>query len=528
MSDTEYLAGIAFGAPVIAAVFALPVTWLLLRRYRRSIVRLMSQRGSPLLSPGHVHSDQVPTSAAIGAGGIRAGLVRNVLVVVVVGILTGVAFALLLLLWNDFDLSVYRIAFFAVAYAWPVVLGVWIVSGTDRRWGWVALGTYFVLLSAAGLIGGLGPLDPFVQWSGSLIPTVALLAFLARPLRGVGTLVLGTMMIGVVGSQAITIWVLGSDTRTRLWIELFSALGVEDVLVTSVGLQIGAFLVALIAGVIVVRLLAGWYERQGFSDQMLLLGSMFLVFAVDASVTVDPSTFGAFWVGMAIYVVLGAGALLLYRSIHREQPMSPTLLMLRVFSPNRGTTRLLDRVSARWRYLGPVRMIGGPDLAVINVEPDEFLRFVSGGLDETFIDTPAALERRVETLRVRPDPDGRHRVDELFCFDDTWRVTVVALLERSHAVLMDLRGFGPDNQGCIDEIEMLAEEGALGRTVILIDATTDHRLLEEVMRGAGTVPTTLGVSDQDADEVVAACLTAAAGTRVASESRLLESDSDPG
>lgn len=80
-------------------------------------------------------------------------------------------------------------------------------------------------------------------------------------------------------------------------------------------------------------------------------------------------------------------------------------------------------------------MIGGPDLAVVNVEPDEFLGFVSGGLRETFIDTPAALDRRLATLRERPDPDGRHRVDELFCFDDTWRLTVVALLERNHAVL---------------------------------------------------------------------------------------------
>jgi hypothetical protein len=71
---------------------------------------------------------------------------------------------------------------------------------------------------------------------------------------------------------------------------------------------------------------------------------------------------------------------------------------------------------------------------------------------------------------------------------------------------------------------MLEEERALGRTVILVDDTTDHRLLDEVLRGAETVPTMIGVSDEDADEVVAACLGAAGGTRVASESRLLESD----
>jgi hypothetical protein len=255
-----------------------------------------------------------------------------------------------------------------------------------------------------------------------------------------------------------------------------------------------------------------------------LTGITYAASVIATAVTIDTSDFGAFGVGMAIYVLFGAIALLLYRLIHPEKPAGPSLLILRVFSPHRGTTRLLDRVSARWRYLGPVRMIGGPDLAVVNVEPDEFLRFVSGDLGEMFIDTPAGLQGRVETLRVRPDPDGRHRVDELFCYDDTWRLTVVALLERSHAVLMDLRGFGPGNQGCIDEIEMLEEERALGRTVILVDDTTDHRLLDEVLRGAETVPTMIGVSDEDADEVVAACLGAAGGTRVASESRLLESD----
>ncbi len=50
----------------------------------------------------------------------------------------------------------------------------------------------------------------------------------------------------------------------------------------------------------------------------------------------------------------------------------------------------------------------------------------------------------------------------------------------------------------------------------------------EVLEGAATVPTTIAVSDGAADEVVTACLAAAGGTRVGSESRLLESDSDPG
>jgi hypothetical protein len=132
-----------------------------------------------------------------------------------------------------------------------------------------------------------------------------------------------------------------------------------------------------------------------------------------------------------------------------------------------------------------------------------------------FIDTPAQLDARLQTLSTRPDPDARFRVEEFFCFDDTWRFTVAQLLARSDAVMMDLRGFGPDHEGCADELALLESEGALTRTVLLVDATTDRQLLDSILPDdPERAPTLIGVADADpARPAVTACLTAAVRDR---------------
>jgi hypothetical protein len=395
------------------------------------------------------------------------------------------------------------------------VLSIWIVTGAKRLWVWSSVAIYFVVLFAVTLIAGGGLLFPVQLWLWSLIPTAAVIGFMTRPLRGVGTLVLGVMMGAIVGSQALFLTVIDSALLLGTWITLTSALGLGDPNIQFYGLQVIGFVVATILGVLVVRLLAGWYSRHGFSDQMLLLGSVFVVFAIDYSVTVDPDEGYGFLPGMVIYVVLALVALLLYRVVHRHRVSPVNLLVLRVFTPRQGAQRLLDRINSEWRYLGPVRMIGGPDLAIASVEPDEFLRFVLGRLRRLFIDTPAQLDARLQTLSTRPDPDARFRVEEFFCFDDTWRFTVAQLLARSDAVMMDLRGFGPDHEGCADELALLESEGALTRTVLLVDATTDRQLLDSILPDdPERAPTLIGVADADpARPAVTACLTAAVRDR---------------
>jgi len=172
---------------------------------------------------------------------------------------------------------------------------------------------------------------------------------------------------------------------------------------------------------------------------------------------------------------------------------------------------LLDQIASRWRYIGPVRMIGGPDLAVNNVEPDEFLAFVSGRTRRLFVNGPEDLAERIRNLETRTDRDARYRIDEFFCFDDTWRPTVNQLLARSDAVVMDLRSFGAANEGSTHELELLASRGALGHTVLLADETTDRALLESILASGpeSEAPTILDVQDDQADDATLALLAAA-------------------
>jgi hypothetical protein len=93
-----------------------------------------------------------------------------------------------------------------------------------------------------------------------------------------------------------------------------------------------------------------------------------------------------------------------------------------------------------------------------------------------YVQDAADLERRLEKLDCAPDPDGRYRVNDFFCFDDTWKATFTALLQRSDAILLDLSGFGPQNAGVAFELAHLLGSrplGSFGSFVLITDGKTD-------------------------------------------------------
>jgi hypothetical protein len=158
------------------------------------------------------------------------------------------------------------------------------------------------------------------------------------------------------------------------------------------------------------------------------------------------------------------GGLWLYRKqLKRIEPWNPpkALLLLRVFAQDRRGERLLDEVAFRWRFIGPIHMIGGPDLAKTNLDLDELLLFLRRRLYRLFVTDQPSLQRRLAALDWEPDPDVRYRINESFCSDNMWQETVRELLDVSHAVLLDLRGFTAARRGTAFEIRLLAERDAL-------------------------------------------------------------------
>jgi hypothetical protein len=126
-------------------------------------------------------------------------------------------------------------------------------------------------------------------------------------------------------------------------------------------------------------------------------------------------------------------------------------------------------------------MIAGIDLARRTVEPHEFLDFISGKLARRFIDGSATLEQRLRERDTRADRDLRFRVNDFFCYDDTWKMVLSRLVHESDAVLMDLRGFSRRNAGCVFELHELVRLVPLDRVVFVVDRRTDETLLAETL-----------------------------------------------
>jgi hypothetical protein len=109
---------------------------------------------------------------------------------------------------------------------------------------------------------------------------------------------------------------------------------------------------------------------------------------------------------------------------------------------------------------------------------------MSGKLARRFIDGPKELDLRLSETDVTADAEGRFRVNDFFCHDDTWKFVLDRLVRDSDAVLMDLRGFSPQNAGCVFEIEELINVFPIGRAVFIVDDTTDKSFLSATVKQA--------------------------------------------
>jgi hypothetical protein len=238
------------------------------------------------------------------------------------------------------------------------------------------------------------------------------------------------------------------------------------------------------AGWLLLERIGRGYQQRKMSDQSLTLDAMWLMFGVVQSITLAFEGWSWVLAGPAAFVAYEAVAWLGFAITGVAKPAgsSPTLLLLRVFSLGNRSERLFDALSKRWLRAGSISMIAGPDLVMSTVEPHEFLDFVGGRLSRRFVRSGADLEARLQAMARGPDPDGRYRVNEFFCYADTWQPTMRSLAAGADAVLMDLRSFSASNQGCIFELEQLLDTVPLERVVLLLDDTTDGPLLERTLQ----------------------------------------------
>jgi hypothetical protein len=497
---------------LVAVPLAFLCSFILLRIYLRAVKRsMMRHSGSvgtdrpdetalPASGPPPKELQIVEAGAEAGASSVagapgRGALMARWRAAAVYGI-AGIACALTMttvyLGAKDIGFLPIRFAFVAITYAWPLVLTIGVVATISRR-EWLTVSVLYFAIAAAivapSLNEDLGWLQVGFFWSIMNAPaTLIVMGFLVRRIRAVGPMVLA-FMIAAVGGATINMNLVGTDPERIRWIvNVGTALGLDGRQTFYAMMLFGALVVAAV-GWLLLLWFGRLYRARRVSDQSIIVDSIWFMFAVVHGmdfVFVSPRWFLAAIGAFLIYKLVALAGFRLLRRWHAGEERPPRLLLLRVFSLGKRSEKLFDSFAKVWRYWGGIRMIAGPDLATSTVEPHEFLDFLTGKLARRFIRGRGTFERRLAEADERRDFDGRYRVSDFFCHDDTWKMVLSHLARDSDAILMDLRGFAPQHQGCVYEIRELMNEIPLERVLFVVDATTDEAFLRKTFADCWT------------------------------------------
>jgi hypothetical protein len=499
---------------LVAAVLTWPTALALLWLYTRAVRRSMrshtpesassppSTRSTPSMpstpgpsTPAALHDlhDVHERAAMPGGDPLFARLMGQPRRAAVVYAAGGSAYAVVMasatLLSDGMEILPMRLVFLFWMFAWPIVLTLGIVSLSTRTARLAAVVGYFTALSAISALAMLRSPDltwgqVFLAWAlYDLPPTVLLVTYLSRGVRAVGPLVLTFMLLSVTGSD-LAVSIAGSrDSYLRAIIAVTDRVGLGGTGTFAAMLALGFVMFAAV-GWLALGAIRGLYQAKQIGDESVTVDALWLLFAIVHSM--DLVFEHPLW-ALASLVALGAYkgtvragfAWLGGRNEVGGRP--PVLLVLRSFSIGSDGERLFEVIERFWRRAGSIQMISGIDLARHTVEPHEFLDFISGKLARRFIDGADTLEQRMQERDLGRDQDLRFRVNDFFCYDDTWRMVLSRLVNESDAVLMDLRGFSPLNAGCVFELRELVRLVRLARVVLIVDRRTDEALLAETL-----------------------------------------------
>ncbi len=500
---------------ITSAFLALPLAWLLLRSYRKAVTRIMSSRlntgsdsgisttqsqpsapptnnqpDTPTLQLQFIEHGQMPSASMPALWHTARHLFKRA--TVVHGI-TGCVFALMMahayLIAGDMAFIPMQLVVMICIYFWPVVLMLNLLTTSSSKRAWLHIALYFALFTIINIIvttrnPGMAFGDLWVAWATyNLPPTLILIAFLNQRVRAVGPMVLVFMFVAIAGAVAALSITGASEKLLFFFTMIGDSLGLDASALFIFILLLGFILFAII-GWLMLKLIRHNYDAKRISDQSMMLDSVILLFAIYYAINLAFE--GVAWVfaGVAIFIIYQlltrAGLKYLTTSPNPPHP----LLVLRVFSLGKKSEQLFQAITQHWRYVGSVQLIAGPDLATSTIEPHEFLTFLSGKLKQQFISEEKTLQQRLSSLEARPDFDGRFRINELFCYADTWKQALEALVKERNTVLMDLRSFSVRKPGCIHELNTLIKVTPLARILLIVDKTTDLAFLQQTLQEA--------------------------------------------
>jgi hypothetical protein len=509
------LAGLILLILVIAIPLAFLVSIIILGVYLRAVFRTMrTRRNIDTSESAFAESSVLPQDAAqtslqvvtvdsasdtsndSAATGLYADLLRGPWYTAAIYAIAGLCYALvtttifLLAAKDGFQPLRFLIIFWY--YAWPVAVTISLVAAATWWTKLKVFAIYFLIIVVLGVFAIAGNstanwLEIIGLWLLTNFPaTFLLLAFLNRRVQAVGPLVLTFMIVAVTGLVLLPTFVLNNGGLLNLAIGLGRALGLDGAGIYTFLLILG-FIAFGVIGWLALQLIGSWYRHKKISEQSITMDAIWLLFGTFQATGLifeGDHWFAVSFLSFVVYKGVAWAGFKFARRRTRSNQKYPSLLVLRVFALGRRSVRLFDVLATHWRFVGSIQLIAGPDLAATTMEPHEFLNFLSGNLSRQFIDTSQTLDRRISEMEHEPDHDGQFRVNDFFCYDDTWRMVLSRLVSESDVIFMDLRGFSSQNAGCIFEISELINLMPLERVVFITDHTTDEPFLRQVMEQA--------------------------------------------
>lgn len=480
------------GQVMFALIAGLVLSWalahLIARRFATKVLQLMQQPSASLESGGEVGSRRdapafvdLQRQNKLARLRLRIALAGvSALLALVIALVSQAAYVI------DGSLSISRTLTLTIVYGWIVIP----VLGLLERWsrGKILLWS-LVYVAASGVVVMLNSnanqhLAAVLGWlvSEQLPMLVVVFALTGRKLRSVAPYLLlvlfplmasslvGLSALDVVLHQAVDTWVVDLVVMTNSFV-VFGLFGILPWLLAFYPLKVFA------------RYLAAAYRRKLFSETWYLLAGLWAIaLLIQALVLSHSLGFSAYGLLLAWWVIPLSARFL--EAWLRPQHTPPMLLLLRVFRGDDSMEALFDSVVEKWRYSGNTLLIEGKDLALRNLEPDELFSFMSGHLGDRFISDAAHLQSALKDIDLQADPDGRYRVNEFFCFDNTWKAVLLSLIAGCNRVLMDLRGYNEQRAGCSHELAVLANTPNLNRLVVLYDGATQREVAEKLLAAA--------------------------------------------
>lgn len=476
-------------ALIASLILAWVISWWVARRYAGKVLAFMQMGSAPNDESTADAPEPLPLPATVSAVSGNVHLVkqnraarRNLRLALTLSclVLAAIIAAVAQSAYVTDGFSWRRLLTLTLVFAWPVVPTI----GLLERWPrgkiffislqYVTLSSVIVMLNSDEHQRFL----PVLLWLFSeQLPLLLIVFFMTGPkLRSTGPYLILVFFVltvsSLLGLSALE-HTLGDNADS--WIVDLARL--TNAYVVFGLFSIAPWLVAFFPVRFVARRLANAYQRKAFSEPLYLAAGLWLITlliqALIVSHSIDWRAYNLLWAGMLFPLFI-----LLMRPALKPRHQPPTLLLLRVFRSDNSIEALFDQVIENWRYSGNTLLIAGKDLALRNLEPDELFGFLSGRLQDRFITDSDRLQQVLNALDLSCDPDGRFRVNEFFCFDSSWKMVLETLINQADRVLMDLRGYTTDRQGCSHELSVLADKPHLKKLIILFDEQTDKTSAE--------------------------------------------------